>query len=127
MKNVVVNTFFDSDVLRFFLLITHTSSIQEFVLSIIFSPFSLPNFLTNIAIPFGSWKTLLEDRKNKTIHKVVTKILVVRIIAPTIYAPCIKARIPAMIDNKPAAKTSVTISIIAIQVDFDGGTPFLCK
>ena len=47
--------------------------------------------------------------------------------APTIYAPLIIAIIPAIIDNKPPAKTSVTISIIAIQVDLEGGAPFLWR
>ena len=41
--------------------------------------------------------------------------------------PFNNAIIPAIIDNRPPANTSVTISIIAIQVDFEGFTPFLCK
>ncbi len=92
-----------------------------------FSPFSFPNFFARLAITLGIWNVCLDDIKKRNIHSVVTVILVPKTIAATTYAPFINAIIPAMIDNKPPANTSVTISIIAIQVDLEGFTPFLCK
>ena len=52
--------------------------------------------------------------------------LVPKIIAATTYAPLSNARIPAIIANSPPAKTSVTMSKMAIHIAFDGCTPFLC-
>ncbi len=62
-----------------------------------------------------------------TIHSEVTIRLVIIIITATTYAPFMNASIPAIIDIKPAARTSVTIYIIAIQVAFAVSTPFFFK
>ena len=91
-----------------------------------FSPFSFPNLITSFAIPFGIWNVCFDERKNKIIQRDVTKILVARIIVATTYAPLIKATTPAIMDNNPPAKTSVTISKIAIHIALEGETPFLC-
>ena len=65
--------------------------------------------------------------KNKIIQRAVTKTLVPRITAAITNAPLINASIPAIIDNNPAANTSVTISKIATQDAFDELIPFLCN
>ncbi len=105
----------------------HVSSIQSFVWLIILVPFSFPNFITSVSKTFGTWNVCLEDKKNITIHNVVIEILVAKMTIPTTYAPFNNAIIPANIDNKPAASTSVTISTSAIQVAFESSIPFFFK
>ena len=62
-----------------------------------------------------------------TIHNAVIDMLVARITIPTTYAPFNNAIIPAIIDNIPAASTSVTISTSAIHVALESSIPFFFK
>ena len=103
------------------------SSIQVLVSLTYLAAFSLPSLTESEARTRGTWNVRLEESRNSTIHSVVTKTLVPSTMAATRYAPLASAMMPAAMESSPPASTSVTISMMAIQVDFEGFTPFLCR
>ena len=68
-----------------------------------------------------------DETKNNTIQIAVTVMLVPKTIVATTYAPLSSAKTPARIDSTPPARTSVTISTIAIHAAFAGVTRFFVR
>ena len=107
-------------------LIAHTSAIHLSASLTYEAARSRPMRAARRAIARGVWNVRFDDRKNITIHADVTDTLVASMMAATTYAPASSATMPATMDSRPPARTSVTMSRMATHIALDGGTPFLC-